>query len=189
MQKMYSAAAALIKCYLGEMREKMGLTPRETVCKTTLVEDKLVIFLVHDRLKNLLEKQLTIRKPRFAKVTYERKNRNRWFIAIEADGGESFFFARQLQRILYRINSPEEKKRYDKKNQDFLREVVAETVKKANQDPADFIPETYFEKKIYHLLIRINGVAFEFKNASVDLLARNISQQIPGFFRVISETK
>jgi len=189
MEKIYGVASLLIKHYLGEMEEVMGLTPKEVSCKTTIVEDKLVIFLIHDRLKNLLEKQLALRKPRFAKVAYERKNKSHWLIMVEAGGAESFFFARQLQRILYRINCPEEKKRYDKKNQDFLREVVAEAVKRAKQNSGDFIPETGFEKKIYSVLVKINGVTFEFKNPSVDSLARNISQQIPGFFKVISETK
>lgn len=189
MEKIYAVAALLIKRYLGEMSGVMGLMPRETVCKTTLVEDKLVIFLVHDRLKNLLEKQLALRKPRFARVAYERRNKDRWLIVVEAGGAESFFFARQLQRILYRISCPEEKKRYYKKNQDFLREVIAEAVKRSGQNPEDFIPETGFEKKTYSVLVKINGVTFEFKNTSVDSLARNISQQIPGFFKVISETK
>ena len=189
MQKIYKLAAILIKRYLNEMTLVLGLSPKEIVCRTTLVEDEKVIFFVHERLKILLEKQLAMRKPRFAKVAYKRRNENHWLIVVEAGGAESFFFARQLQRILYGFNCPEKKKRYDKKNQDFLREVVAQTVKKVGQTPDNCISETGFEKKTYSVLVKINGVSFEFKNASVDLLARYISQHFPGFFKVISKTK
>ncbi len=189
MQKIYTLARVMINFFLEELVRSGKLSPKSATFKTTLVKEEMVTFLVHDDLKKLMEKQLKIRKPRFAECYFLKNDHNYWLVTVEAHGAESFFFARQLQRIASG-KTTRGKNFFFNLNKNFLDKIIEEALRKSGSNPEFFKRKIEFERfREYSVILPINGTTVKFHNESVDLLARNISQQVPGFLKIISEAK
>lgn len=186
MQKINSIAQSMIDESLRKMVLLHGFSPEETNYVTIEVKEERVVFLVHDRLKMLIEKQLTDHKPKHASVSFDNYEGNLWHIIIENDGLESFFFSRQLQQVLKRLNTKASKERNIESNIELIREALSKAIKKSNSK-APCAPEISFENKTYMVTLMVNNIPLKLTEKNIDMVLQKISRTFPGLIEEFSK--
>lgn len=182
MKKINSVADALIRSFLAQMVSTKIISEKEAIFKKIEVEEKKIVFLISEKLKELLETQISARKPKFATTRFEKSSIGGWLFTVEDAGAESFFFARQLQRILHRNENRSDKCRYIKLNMSFLEMATLRALTKASVNPEDFTFRVDFKTKTYCFLINFKGnfiKKFSLRDKSIDFLSIKIAQEIP----------
>ena len=179
MQKIYTYARNLINAIMVDLCTNQGFTTKETTWKTNRVEEKLVIFEVHNRIKDLFEKELSYSEEKIT-VSYKcNEQHSTWEIIIEDAGAESYFFARMLFVALARIKSGivDIKMR----NCKLIEHYATAAAIRANISALGFNAEAKYENSIYTITFPVNGMVTTFSNENVDLLCRSIGLQLRDF--------
>lgn len=185
MKKINSVAEALITRFLSKMVSAGIISEKEAAFKKVEVEENRVSFLVSEKLKDLLMAQIVLRKPKFASAHTSKSPVGGWIFTVEDAGAESFFFARQLQRILYRNEGKSDKCRYIGFNKKFIEAVAENSIIKAKKKPSDFPLKSDYEEKLYTFFIDVNGTKINMKNKSVDLISMKIAREIPRIINIL----
>lgn len=189
MLKINSVAKGLINKSLASMVEMGILKAEEILYEVAEVKEEKVVFLIHDSLKKMIEGQLNAHKPQHASVSFDNYDSIHWHIIIENDGLESFFFSRQLQRLLEKSKGTEKKQRHIKSNIALIREAIADSIKKCGADPSKYTPTIEFKSRVYAVEIVVNGIPIKMDDAKIDMLLKKVSRDFPIFFKTFSEIK
>ena len=191
--KLNGIAESTFRSSLAQLVESYGFSQAEASCETMEVLEEKVVFRIHERLKNLLEDQLNTHKPRHAEFTFEKYDKLHWLVIIEADGVESFFFARRLAQVIEKLESEIREKisgaarpRYIKVNMTLLKKAFAAAITKAGGNPKEVAAEiAYADGKDYVVTFTINKSLITFRDHNIDELFKTIAREVPTFYSAL----
>lgn len=178
--KIFTSARILIMSIMAELSTKHGFSNQETSWKTLVVEEKLVVFEIHERIMNLLKKEAAILRVKKSKLSFCEKTNGFWEVTVTADEAESYFFSRLLFMALARIQSGTVNARSI--NLAIIERHTVQASMKIIGDVMGFVPKANFSAGQYRISVPIAGMTIEFHHKDIDILCKQIGLQLRGFF-------
>jgi hypothetical protein len=182
MQKIYTSAREMINAIMMELSLNHGFTTKEITWKTKDVQSHLVVLEIHERIKELLEKEMAIQLMPSG-ISFELNRDSIWEATIQGDGAESYYFARLFFVALARLTSGIA----DVKslNCSIIEHYATSAAIKANISKLGFDAKASYSKKdkLYKINIPISGMTITFANSDIDLLCKGIGLQLRGCFK------
>ena len=179
--KIFSLAAALIRTCESMLVCYHQCSVEDASCKPILVEKNHVVFLIHSCVKRLLDNLKPIVPGRDALVFTKAEN-ELWRVEIEADGVESYLFARLLFSAIEFSNMTSH---FDltKINCQIIQTHTQEAILRAiGENDIIFTIEATYNNTEYVYSINVpvdeNGTTMTFSNKNPDILCRRIGLYI-----------
>lgn len=185
MQKIYTNARNLILAIMAELSANHEFAVAETAWKATKVEEELVVFEIHERIKELLEKVFLATRAQHGEpgvMEFANKQGSIWEVTVMANGAESYFFARMLFAVLMithgrLINMTE-------LNCAVIERHAISAATRLINVTEGFMPKTTYShrKKKYSITITVDGIVLTASNENPDMLCVWIGKQLRGCF-------
>ena len=187
--KIYADARRKIDGILKELLAEHCLVAAEIAYSVTKVEEELVVFKVHEKLKELIKEQYTLVGSGHNDIQFVEEPARKWSLIIRAGGVESHFFARLLEVVLKKLN--EEKKEHVYTTKEIIRASINETLQKIhNGDKCQ--NRVWYKKGVYYAIVWIEGIEVKFqnhKNECPGSLRIFINEELPGIISTLAKNK
>ena len=178
MQKIYTLAREQISASMSELHTNLDFSLKETHWKPIEVENQLVVFEIHEKIGQLIQKEFSNFLSDQGRMSIYSQNGSLWKAEVQASGAESYFFARALFIALARIKSGTVNIKY--LNCNLIEKYAVAAASRVIGNTSGIIIKAKDEKGLYTVIIPINGMRITFSHENVDMLCRGIGLQIRG---------
>lgn len=187
----WAAAKRTIRIYLIKLCSEHKLSSTEIDYDILFADDKMVTFVIHNTLKELIEGEIKKRslKKKY-QIEFSKNGDVTWRMELHAGGYESYIFAGMLNGIVSDLDEAKEKRINSSK--EAIHTTIAEVIA-SKEIKGKHLTGLKYEKGVYYISLRFKEYptwrTIEFKDANALELIATIAKNLPAEIERMQKVK